>query len=93
MPCRNWPKNAIWEWQDVYKRQVPIIDQEILEVAPQEYKVGINLLADPVGVPSDHIAVSYTHLGRKPFGHSTGEIFEYALQMSFLFSAFEISHL
>lgn len=36
-------------------REVPIIDQEILEVAPQEYKVGINLLADPVGVPSDHI--------------------------------------
>lgn len=36
-------------------REVPIIDQEILEVAPQEYKVGINFLADPVGVPSDHI--------------------------------------
>lgn len=36
-------------------REVPIIDQEILEVAPQEYKVGINLLANPVGVPSDHI--------------------------------------
>lgn len=36
-------------------REVPIIDQEILEVAPQEYKVGNNLLADPVGVPSDHI--------------------------------------
>ena len=36
-------------------REVPIIDQDILEVAPQEYKVGINLLADPVGVPSDHI--------------------------------------
>ncbi len=36
-------------------REVPIIDQEILEVAPQEYKVGINLLADPVGVASDHI--------------------------------------
>lgn len=36
-------------------RIVPIIDQEIVEVVPQEYKVGINLLADPVGVPSDHI--------------------------------------
>ncbi|WP_455674310.1 cell division protein FtsA [Phocaeicola sp.] len=36
-------------------REVPIIDQDILEVAPQEYKVGINLLADPVGVSSDHI--------------------------------------
>ena len=36
-------------------REVPIIDQEILEVAPQEYKVGINLIADPVGVPTDHI--------------------------------------
>lgn len=36
-------------------REVPIIDQEILEVAPQEYKVGINYLTDPVGVPTDHI--------------------------------------
>lgn len=36
-------------------REVPIIDQEILEVAPQEYKVGINYLPDPVGVPTDHI--------------------------------------
>jgi cell division protein FtsA len=32
-------------------REVPIIGQEILEVAPQEYKVGNNLIADPVGVP------------------------------------------
>lgn len=36
-------------------REVPIVDQEILEVAPQEYKVGVNLLADPVGVPCSHI--------------------------------------
>ncbi len=36
-------------------REVPIIDREIVEVAPQEYKVGINLLVDPVGVPSNHI--------------------------------------
>ena len=36
-------------------RQVPIVDQEILEVSPQEYKVGNNLLIDPVGVPTDSI--------------------------------------
>lgn len=36
-------------------REVPIIDQEILEVAPQEYKVGYKEVIDPVGVPSDHI--------------------------------------
>ena len=35
---------------DAATREVPIIDQDILEVAPQEYKVGINLLADPVAV-------------------------------------------
>lgn len=36
-------------------REISITDQTILEVAPQEYKVGINLLADPVGVPCESI--------------------------------------
>lgn len=35
--------------------QVPLIDLDVLEVAPQEYKIGINLQADPVGVLSNHI--------------------------------------
>ena len=36
-------------------REVPMVDQEILEVAPQEYKVGNNLLIDPVGILTDRI--------------------------------------
>ncbi len=36
-------------------REVPIVDREIVEVAPQEYKVGNNLLPDPVGVQTNHI--------------------------------------
>ncbi len=35
--------------------QIPLIDLDILDVAPQEYKIGINLQADPVGVLSNHI--------------------------------------
>lgn len=35
--------------------QIPIIDMEILEVAPQEYRIGNNLQIDPVGVLSNHI--------------------------------------
>lgn len=35
--------------------QIPLIDFDILDVAPQEYKVGINFQADPVGVLSNHI--------------------------------------
>lgn len=36
-------------------REVPMVDQEILEVAPQEYKVGNNLLVEPVGTLTDRI--------------------------------------
>ena len=35
--------------------QAPLIDLDILDVAPQEYKIGINLQVDPVGVLSNHI--------------------------------------
>lgn len=35
--------------------QIPIIDMEILEVAPQEYRIGNNFQVDPVGVLSNHI--------------------------------------
>jgi cell division protein FtsA len=43
-------------------RDVPIIDQEILEVAPQEYKVGNNLIADPVGVPCTSLEGRFLNL-------------------------------
>ena len=36
-------------------REFPLIDQEILAVEPQEYKVGNNLLTEPVGIPADRI--------------------------------------
>ena len=36
-------------------RAVPIVGYEILGVAPQEYKVGNDLLDEPVGVQTDHI--------------------------------------
>ncbi len=34
---------------------IPLIDLDILDVAPQEYKIGNNLQADPVGVTANHI--------------------------------------
>lgn len=35
--------------------QIPLIDMDILDVIPQEYKIGINLQADPVGVLGNNI--------------------------------------
>ena len=35
--------------------QVPLIDLDILDVAPQEYRIGNNFQIDPVGVLSNHI--------------------------------------
>lgn len=35
--------------------EIPLIDMDILDVAPQEYKIGNNLQADPVGVTGSHI--------------------------------------
>ncbi|NLZ73956.1 MAG: cell division protein FtsA [Bacteroidales bacterium] len=35
--------------------EIPLIDLDILEVAPQEYKIGNNLQIDPKGVATDHI--------------------------------------
>lgn len=34
---------------------VPLVDMDVLDVAPQEYKIGNNLQADPVGVAGSHI--------------------------------------
>jgi cell division protein FtsA len=36
-------------------RAVPIVGYEILGVAPQEYKVGNDLVIEPVGIQTDHI--------------------------------------
>ena len=35
--------------------EIPLVDMDILDVAPQEYKIGNNLQADPVGVAGSHI--------------------------------------
>lgn len=35
--------------------EIPLIDMDILDVAPQEYKIGNNLQAEPVGVTGSHI--------------------------------------
>jgi cell division protein FtsA len=43
-------------------REVPIIGQEILEVAPQEYRVGNNPIADPVGVPCTKLEGNFRNL-------------------------------
>ena len=34
---------------------IPLVDMDILDVAPQEYKIGNNLQADPVGVAGNHL--------------------------------------
>lgn len=34
---------------------IPVIDMDILDVAPQEYKIGNNLQANPVGLVGNHI--------------------------------------
>lgn len=35
--------------------EIPLIDMDVLDVAPQEYKIGNNLQVDPVGVAGNHI--------------------------------------
>ena len=35
--------------------EIPLVDMDILDVAPQEYKIGNNLQADPVGGAGSHI--------------------------------------
>ena len=43
-------------------RGVPIIGYQILGVAPQEYKVGNDLIIDPVGVQTDHIEARFLNI-------------------------------
>jgi cell division protein FtsA len=39
-----------------------LIDQEILAVEPQEYKVGNQLTTEPVGIPTEHIEGHYVNI-------------------------------
>lgn len=43
----------------------PLVDKEILEVEPQEYKIGINLQIDPVGVAGSHIEGRFLNIVAK----------------------------
>lgn len=43
-------------------RDIPIIGYQILGVAPQEYKVGLDLTIDPVGVQTDHIEARFLNI-------------------------------
>ena len=42
--------------------EIPLVDMDILDVAPQEYKIGNNLQADPVGVAGSHIEGSFLNI-------------------------------
>ena len=43
-------------------RNVPIVGHQILGVVPQEYKVGNDLIVDPVGVQTDHIEARFLNI-------------------------------
>lgn len=43
-------------------RSVPIVGYQILGVSPQEYKVGNDLIVDPVGVQTDHIEARFLNI-------------------------------
>ena len=43
-------------------REMALMDQEILAVEPQEYKVGNQLTTEPVGIPTEHIEAHYVNI-------------------------------
>ena len=43
-------------------RKIPLPDREILAVEPQEYKIGNNLLTEPVGIPANRIEGHYLNI-------------------------------
>lgn len=47
-------------------KELPLIDQEILAVEPQEYKVGNSLQTEPVGISADYIEGRYLNLIARP---------------------------
>lgn len=42
--------------------EISLIDHELLAVEPQEYKVGNNLLLEPVGIPADNIEANFLNI-------------------------------
>lgn len=43
-------------------REMALMDQEMLAVEPQEYKVGNQLTTEPVGIPTEHIEAHYVNI-------------------------------
>ena len=46
-------------------KKITLVDQELLAVEPQEYKVGNNLLTEPVGIPADNIEGNFLNIVAK----------------------------
>ena len=43
-------------------REMSLLDKELLAVEPQEYKVGNNMLMEPVGIQADHIEGNFLNI-------------------------------
>ena len=43
-------------------RNEPIVGYQILDVIPQEYKVGLDMVVDPIGVQTDHIEARFLNI-------------------------------
>lgn len=60
-------------------RMTPIVGYQILGVAPQEYKVGLDLATDPVGVQTDHIEARFLNIiARSSIKQNIKQCFEQA---------------
>ena len=60
-------------------RSMPIVGYQILGVAPQEYKVGLDLTIDPVGVQTDHIEARFLNIiARSSVKQNINQCFEQA---------------
>ena len=60
-------------------RMAPIVGYQILGVAPQEYKVGLDLAIEPVGVQTDHIEARFLNIiARNSIKQNIKQCFEQA---------------
>lgn len=60
-------------------RTMPIVGYQILGVAPQEYKVGLDMTIDPVGVQTDHIEARFLNIiARSSIKQNINQCFEQA---------------
>lgn len=60
-------------------RAMPIVGYQILGVAPQEYKVGLDMTIDPVGVQTDHIEARFLNIiARNSIKQNINQCFEQA---------------